>query len=99
MISLLPDTDVVRDVVCKMVGCFCNGQISNQHPCVFTAQPGKEPSNAAKEAERVRQDKRQFVKAASTFQIRDWSAKTKPIHLYRRLADEHMVSSTVAFHS
>lgn len=47
-----------------------------------------------KEAERVRQDKRQFVKAASTFQIRDWSPKTKPIHYYRRLAEEHMKIDT-----
>eukprot|EP00959_Pyramimonas_sp_CCMP1952_P333611 6986327-Pyramimonas_sp.AAC.1 len=48
-------------------------------------------TSAAKDAERVRQDKRQFVKAASTLQIRDHSAKTKPVNYYKRLAEEHMV--------
>lgn len=57
--------------------------------CGYALAQG-ESSNAVKEAERVRQDKRQFVKAAATFQIRDWSNTTKPIHYYRRLAEEHM---------
>ena len=50
-------------------------------------------TSAAKDAERVRQDKRQFVKAASTLQIRDQCAKTKPVNFYKRLAEQHMVSA------
>eukprot|EP00239_Pterosperma_sp_CCMP1384_P003494 CAMPEP_0197851504 /NCGR_PEP_ID=MMETSP1438-20131217/18253_1 /TAXON_ID=1461541 /ORGANISM="Pterosperma sp., Strain CCMP1384" /LENGTH=679 /DNA_ID=CAMNT_0043465123 /DNA_START=187 /DNA_END=2222 /DNA_ORIENTATION=- len=46
-------------------------------------------STGAKDAERVRQDKRQFVKAASTFRIRD-KTKMKPVCFYRKLAEENM---------
>jgi hypothetical protein len=51
-------------------------------------------STAAKDAERVRQDKRQFVKAASTLQIRDESSKSKPVDYYKKLA-LHMVGEYV----